>query len=292
MSPIRALVAVGLLAPLAVLAEVGKVEVLDGAATRTPQGGSEAALAAGAAIEVGDTLTVRSGTLAVRLSDESVLALDEGSSLRIDEADFGDLDARKFSARLLLGALWAKVAPLVVGSGAKFEISTDRAIAGVRGTEFSVEITPETAEGIVIGVEEGEVAVDEVEEAAPAAAAEAGTPAGSGTGTRMAGRGKRAAMILKPGRAWVSTRHGVVPRKFAMHSGRLTHFVGKHKAIWKKRMLEGIRERQVKLRLKQQELRAKEKLHPENQEALRAKEKALREKQNELREKAKEIRRK
>lgn len=254
MSPLRALVAIGLLAPLAALAEVGKVEVLDGAATRTPRGGAESPLAVGAAIEVGDTLAVKSGTLAVRLSDDSVLALDEGSSLRVDEADFGDLDTKKFSARLLLGSLWAKVAPLLAGSGAKFEITTDRAVAGVRGTAFSVEIAPEAEEGLVIGVEEGEVAVDEVEAAAPA---EAGARAGRGDAVEATSRIPRARVILKPGKAWVYSRHGILRRNFVMRSKRLALFVGKHKAAWHKRVLERNREYRRMLHEKVKGLRHK-----------------------------------
>ena len=53
-------VALSLLSSLA-LAEVGKVAALEGEATRTPKGGAALALKTGSEVELGDTLTVKSG---------------------------------------------------------------------------------------------------------------------------------------------------------------------------------------------------------------------------------------
>lgn len=148
---------------LPALAEVGTVAQVEGEATRTPPGGTAEVLAAGSAIEVGDELAVQpGGNLALSLTDESTLVLAGGSKLKIDEATFSGLDRKAFSARLLLGTVWAKVKKATAGSTAKFDITTERAVAGVRGTTFQVELEGEETR---VDVEEGlvEVAHDEVE---------------------------------------------------------------------------------------------------------------------------------
>ncbi len=152
------------LCTLPALAEVGHVAQLEGEATRTAAGGKPEALKEGRAIEVGDLLEVKAeGNLAVRLTDESLLVLAGGSQLRIDEATFSGMDRQGFSAHLLLGTVWAKVKKAVSGSQAKFEVTTERAVAGVRGTTFQVELEGEETR---VGVEEGlvEVSHEEVAE--------------------------------------------------------------------------------------------------------------------------------
>src|SRR5262245_35558769 len=131
----RRLAALALLLPLTALAGAGTVSEMEGAATRLPKGAKvPVALKVGDAVEVGDVLEVGAGgNLAVTLTDQSVIALDEGSRLQLDEARFGDQGSTVFSAKLLVGSLWAKVTKLVAGSDAKFEVATERAVAGVRG---------------------------------------------------------------------------------------------------------------------------------------------------------------
>jgi hypothetical protein len=142
---------------LPAFAEVGKVSQLEGEATRTPPGGTAEVLQTGSAIEVGDELAVKpGGNLALLLTDESTLVLAGGSRLKVDEATFSGLDRQAFSARLLVGAVWAKVKKAVAGSPAKFDITTERVVAGVRGTTFQVEVTSEETR---VDVEEGLVEV-------------------------------------------------------------------------------------------------------------------------------------
>src|SRR3954465_9374104 len=82
-------------------ASLGKVTALEGSATRTPSGGTPAPVAEGTELEVGDTVDVGTpGNLKLELSDESELMLGPGSKLTINEADFGNLDDRRFSAQL------------------------------------------------------------------------------------------------------------------------------------------------------------------------------------------------
>ncbi len=114
---------------------VGTVTVLDGSAERTPQGGKAVALAKGAALEAGDLVKVAKGNLKVVLADDSVLMLGEGSELRLDEATFAGKERKGVSLRLLLGALWTHVT-----KGGRYEVQTERAVAGVRGTTFRVDV--------------------------------------------------------------------------------------------------------------------------------------------------------
>jgi hypothetical protein len=130
------------LIPSLALADIGTVTALEGAATRTPAKGTAVPLAVGGAVEVGDVLEVSSGNLKVTLSDESTLMLGAGSRLELTEARFEDLERRFFSARLVLGSVWAKVTRALAPQTSKFEISTERAVAGVRGTTFVVEVDP------------------------------------------------------------------------------------------------------------------------------------------------------
>jgi len=130
------LLALVLLLPALCWAAVGKVALLEGKATRTPAGGAAVAVAVGTELEVGDLLTVGKGNLKLQLNDDSVIMLGDGSTLTLDEASFGGQE-RSFLATLGIGKLWAKVSKAVGKS--KFEVKTDKAVAGVRGTIFRID---------------------------------------------------------------------------------------------------------------------------------------------------------
>jgi hypothetical protein len=118
-------------------ADVGAITTLEGAATRLPKGGAAIALKEGSKIELGDTLTVTKGALKLELTDGSVIALGEKSVLVINEAEFEGQERKGFSGFLKSGSLWTKVKKAI--GGAKFEVTTDRAVAGVRGTIFRID---------------------------------------------------------------------------------------------------------------------------------------------------------
>jgi FecR protein len=119
------------------LAEVGKITKLDGAATRTPKGGKAEALKEGATIELGDTIAVTKGALKFELTDGSIIALDEKSQFTVNEAEFDGQERKGFSGFLKGGSLWTKVKKAL--GGGKFEVTTERAVAGVRGTIFRID---------------------------------------------------------------------------------------------------------------------------------------------------------
>jgi hypothetical protein len=129
-----------LLVPFVALASVGTVSRLEGTASRTPKGGTPVPLEVGAAVELNDTLSVGPrSNLKLLLTDESVVMLGADSQLRLDEATFEGQDRKGFRAYLSVGKFWAGVKKALAGSDAKFEVTTDRAVAGVRGTIFRVD---------------------------------------------------------------------------------------------------------------------------------------------------------
>jgi hypothetical protein len=138
--PFRSLLLALLVVPVWAQASVGKVSTLQGSAERVPKSGERAALAVGSDIELGDTLEVgASGSLKLTLNEGSVLALGPGSVFEIEEAQFAGQERQAFSAKLWVGKFWAKVTKALAGSDAKFQVTTERAVAGVRGTIFRVD---------------------------------------------------------------------------------------------------------------------------------------------------------
>ncbi len=117
-------------------AEVGKVATLEGDASRIPKGGTAQPLKVGAALELGDSIVVK-GHLKFELNDGSVIILAPGSTLEITEAEFEGQERKGFLGLLKAGSLWTKVKKAV--GGGKFEVSTERAVAGVRGTIFRID---------------------------------------------------------------------------------------------------------------------------------------------------------
>jgi hypothetical protein len=145
-------------APLAAPpAPAGTVTFLAGEATRAAAGKAER-LAVGSAVHEGDVLeTQRRTRLEVKLGDGSVLRLGPASRATVQAAAFGkSVDERKVSAKLLVGKVWANVAR-AVGGEQRFEVQTENAVAGVRGTTFRVDAA--TDRSVVVKVYSGTVAV-------------------------------------------------------------------------------------------------------------------------------------
>jgi ferric-dicitrate binding protein FerR (iron transport regulator) len=166
---VRALGVAALLLPGLALASIGKIVVLEGTATRT-NGEQKQALEVGSEIELRDVIEVgKDSNLKLTLNDESVIMLGANSKLTIDEATFEGQERKGFAATLGLGAIWAKVKKVknaLTGSESKFEVTTSRAVAGVRGTVFRVDylqtaqtMTPVNKQRIMVRVVEGRVVV-------------------------------------------------------------------------------------------------------------------------------------
>lgn len=140
--------------PASALGDSGTVTFLEGTATRTPAaGGAPVALAVDAEVVEGDTLeTGAESKLEIELEDGSIARLDQKSKLVVDSIAKGPETSWKVKLSLVLGQVWAKVTRKV-GEDAGFEVHTERAVAGVRGTEFlvsaDVEHEVEVYEGTV-----------------------------------------------------------------------------------------------------------------------------------------------
>lgn len=155
------------LVSIAAWAEVGKVAALEGEASRKPAGGgADEALKAGSNIELGDTLTVKSGNLKFELNDGSVIMLAPNSVLEITQAEFEGQERKGFKGLLKGGSLWTKVKKAL--GGGEFEVSTERAVAGVRGTIFRIDAdalvkaakSKQGRKASIVRVIEGSVAVN------------------------------------------------------------------------------------------------------------------------------------
>jgi hypothetical protein len=136
---VKKLVALMWLVPCVALADIGKISLLEGAGTRSGKDGKSEELKAGTAIQLEDTIKVKKGNLKLELNDGSVIALAEGSELKINKADFEGQERKGdgFLGFLKAGKLWTQVKKAV--GGAPFEVETERAVAGVRGTIFRVD---------------------------------------------------------------------------------------------------------------------------------------------------------
>lgn len=139
------------------LQPAGTVTFVAGEATRTA-GGKAEKLAVGKPVFQGDVLETQKRTrLEVKLSDGSVMRLGPTSRAELQAAAFGKtVEDRNVSAKLLVGKVWANVAK-AVGGEQRFEVKTENAVAGVRGTTFRVDAA--TDRSVVVKVYSGTVAV-------------------------------------------------------------------------------------------------------------------------------------
>jgi hypothetical protein len=113
------------------------VSYLSGEASRV-RGDQTEALHTRSALQEGDRiLTSKGARLELTLADQSLLRLDGGSELTLKTASF-DGDQKKLTAKLGFGKVWAKVNS-ILGGQSHFDVETQNAVAGVRGTTFRVD---------------------------------------------------------------------------------------------------------------------------------------------------------
>lgn len=132
---------------------VGRVAALDGGAeAQHTATAAWAPLAAGDGILLGDRLrTLADGRLKVLLHDDSVLTLGASSELTVDEQAVGaEAPASRFG--LSVGTLRAVVTERYGKPGARFEVETPTAIAGVRGTSFIATYDTAAEQTVVVGL--------------------------------------------------------------------------------------------------------------------------------------------
>jgi hypothetical protein len=136
-------------------AVVGKIAALTGSGNRYPDADAldpqklekGVALAEGTEVLLHDVIKLDQGAAKILLTDQSVVMVGSdsekdhtaGAYLAITEGEFKDQVRSSFSAKLLWGKVWSHVTKALSGSDAKFEVTTPRAVAGVRGTIFRVD---------------------------------------------------------------------------------------------------------------------------------------------------------
>lgn len=135
----------------------GKITYVQGKALRNGGQGWKR-LEQGSAVFEGDQLETRKrARLEATLRDGSVLRLGQSSKLRLKMAKTQGKRRKKVKARLFIGRVWASVTSFFGGKDNDFEVETDNAVAGVRGTRFSAS-TSEQGD-TTVKVYEGKVLV-------------------------------------------------------------------------------------------------------------------------------------
>jgi hypothetical protein len=132
--------------------EVGAVAEIEGQAEVMRAGSTEwAALKPGDAVQLGDQVRTPAGSkLKLLFRDDSVLTLAPNSQLKVDESVAGTAPVSSFS--LFMGAIRAVVTDRYGAQGARFEVETPTAVAGVRGTGFITAYDATREETTVLGL--------------------------------------------------------------------------------------------------------------------------------------------
>lgn len=149
--PVLCLVAGGVWA-----APVGEVLALRGTATASKAGVSEP-LAVGSKIEAGSEIrTAAQGRIRMQFIDGSVVILSDSSTLRVAQFDVDENKQRKSASfELDVGLISQKVAPSTAGS---WNVRTPTVVTAVRGTEFIIEVQPDSATNV--SIQSGAVSVN------------------------------------------------------------------------------------------------------------------------------------
>ncbi len=119
--------------------KLGSITYLRGEAMRAREGAHWTSLKEKVQVFQGDRLkTKKNSRLEATLRDGSKLRLGASSELNLERLSLGKKKKakKKVTAKLVIGRVWASVTALF-GSDSRFEIKTENAVAGVRGTRFA-----------------------------------------------------------------------------------------------------------------------------------------------------------
>lgn len=135
-----ALLTTAVTAAAATSTPVGRVLSARGSATlKGPGGGSSVELTRGVRVYAGDLIqTGADSSVRLMLNDKSVIDIGANTELSLESFKRAK-KVRRDSLRLIVGRVWARVTALF-GAGSSFEVDTETAVAGVRGTEFIIEV--------------------------------------------------------------------------------------------------------------------------------------------------------
>lgn len=144
----KAMLAWLLCLPSLAYADVGRVISLRGEAsiTRGTTGSYERiALERGTTVEQGDQIrTDADAAVRIVFSDRSLLNIGPNASVVIQDYTVAKSERRRrVGIKLWAGRAWARVTTWFGSGDSRFEVKTPNAVAGVRGTEFAVNVDPE-----------------------------------------------------------------------------------------------------------------------------------------------------
>jgi hypothetical protein len=125
------------LTPAKAHAAAATVTFLSGDATRERVGQKDSLAEKSELLEGDIVRTAKSARIELTLADQSVVRLDGGSEFSLKSATLNG-DEKKFTGKLSFGKVWAKVNS-VLGGQSHFDVETQNAVAGVRGTTFRVD---------------------------------------------------------------------------------------------------------------------------------------------------------
>jgi len=101
--------------------------------------------------------TGENGYVELTLPDRSIVRLAPGTLFELEESFFPKNKPRRFSARLFLGKIWARVSQKIGSQSGSFDTRTPTAVAGVRGTVYDLRAAADKSTDI--RVHTGRVAV-------------------------------------------------------------------------------------------------------------------------------------
>jgi hypothetical protein len=101
------------------------------------ENGAQRPLKVGDELAEGEIVETKNARVELTLQDGSRVRLAPNTKVQLTEAQFNESKSRNVSVSMWFGRIWAKVAKSV-GAEDTFEVGTQNAIAGVRGTAFTV----------------------------------------------------------------------------------------------------------------------------------------------------------
>jgi hypothetical protein len=151
-------------------ADTGAVAQLSGTLSVKKPDGTVRILSQKSEIRAGDTLsTERDSYAQIRFADGGQITLKPNTAVRLDQFRFAQDKPQEdaFAVRLLKGGLRAVTGGLGKRSQDKYEMSTETATVGIRGTTFSVDDCVNERGGdcaklqraVYVGVSDGEIVV-------------------------------------------------------------------------------------------------------------------------------------
>ena len=101
--------------------------------------------------------TGKNSRVELAMPDNSIIRLGSDTLFEVNQALFPQDKLRRFSSRLFLGKMWAKITSAFGGRRGTFNTSTPTAVAGVRGTTYNLKVGADKSTEIL--VYEGKVGV-------------------------------------------------------------------------------------------------------------------------------------